>query len=246
MKKSDFKNIIAGLAEVAVFENKVSQELFDTIDNIARENNLGSIPLPAAFDKYKKSTSNKLKLTKPILQKNKLVTEAKSENHPISPKISEFIEKNIDLIDNSNWKMLAVQGVIDNLESVNWLELFNIMDKVLSVDEDKVIEAKWVAFDTIFLGEIIKLKNQAKNDPFESKANSWSRLDYVLEGMGYPFNLEHKDIVNHLLKPEIQKALNIKMRPLSAEYGWYGEGDYDLGWFNETYFDKYIINGNQE
>ena len=244
MKKSDFKNIIAGLAEVAVFENKVSQELFDTIDNIAQENNLGSIPLPAAFDKYKKSTSNKLKLTKPILQKNKLVTEAKTENHSISPKISEFIEKNIELIDNNDWKMLAVQGVAYNLLPINWLELFNIMNKVLSVDEDKIMEAKWAAFDMMFLGEIIHLGNQAKNDPFERRANSWSRLDYILEGMGYPFDLEHKDIVDHLLKPEIQKSLNIKMRPLSADYGWYGEGDYDLGWFNETYFDKYMRDGN--
>lgn len=244
MKKSDFKNIIASLAEVAVFENKVSQELFDTIDNIAQENNLGSIPLPAAFDKYKKVNSNKLKLTKPILQKNRLVTESTSENHSISPKISEFIEKNIELIDNNDWKMLAVQGVAYNLVPVNWLELFNIMKKVLSVDEDKIMEAKWAAFDTIFLGEIITLKDQAKDDPFERKANSWSRLDYVLEGMGYPFDLEHKDIVNHLLNPEIQKSLNLKMRPLSAEYGWYGEGDYDLGWFNETYFDKYMRDGN--
>ena len=227
MKKSDFKNIIAGLAEVAVFENKVSQELFDTIDNIAQENNLGSIPLPAAFDKYKKSTSNKLKLTKPILQKNKLVTEAKTENHSISPKISEFIEKNIELIDNNDWKMLAVQGVAYNLIPINWLELFNIMKKVLSVDEDKIMEAKWAAFDMMFLGEIIHLGNQAKNDPFERRANSWSRLDYVLEGMGYPFDLEHKDILDHLLKPEIQKSLNIKMRPLSAEYGWYCDLDYD-------------------
>ena len=32
----------------------------------------------------------------------------KSENHSISPKISEFIEKNIELIDNNDWKMLAV------------------------------------------------------------------------------------------------------------------------------------------
>lgn len=244
MKKSDFKNIIAGLAEVAVFENKVSQELFDTIDNIARENNLDSIPLPAAFDKYKKVNSNKLKLTKPILQKNRLVTEAKAENHSISPKISEFIEKNIELIDNNDWKMLAVQGVAYNLIPINWLELFNIMKKVLSVSEDKIMEAKWAAFDMMFLGEIIHLGNQAKNDPFERRANSWSRLDYVLEGMGYPFDLEHKDIVNHLLKPEIQKSLKIKMRPLSAEYGWYGEGDYDLGWFSEEYFDMYMRDGN--
>lgn len=118
------------------------------------------------------------------------------------------------------------------------------MGKVLSVSNDEIIEAKWAAFDMIFLGEIIYLGNQAKNDPFESKANSWSRLDYVLEGMGYPFDLEHKDIINHLLNLNVQKSLNIKMRPLSAEYGWYGEGDYDLGWFNETYFDKYMRDDN--
>ena len=244
MKKSDYDLLIKSFAEMAVARGAVSQDVFDICLEASDKCGEAAVKMPAAFDKYKKSTSNKLKLTKPILQKNRLVTEAKTENHSISPKISEFIEKNIELIDNNDWKMLAVQGVAYNLLPVNWLELFNIMKKVLSVSDDKIMEAKWAAFDMMFLGEIIHLGNQAKNDPFERKANAWSRLDYVLEGMGYPFDLEHKDIVNHLLKPEIQKSLNIKMRPLSADYGWYGEGDYDLGWFNEMYFDKYMRDGN--
>ena len=79
-----------------------------------------------------------------------------------------------------------------------------------------------------------------KRPVYEDPANCWSRLQWQVSGIG-DFGLKYAQIVEYLDRNKDE--LGIKMIPLPLPYGWEGNDDYDLGWFNREEFDKQYLEG---
>lgn len=170
-------------------------------------------------------------ILKPVLE------NAEKENHYISDKMREFIEKNIDLIEYSNWDELFRQTFEEEFTELNYIELRNILSKVLDISPDILAEQRFKVAEYWFLDRVDYEYTEAQKDIFERKNHHWDRFWYVMEAVALP-DMEPNEFLQHLLKPEVQKRLNIKMKLLEPEYGWYGSGDYSiLGLFNKKTFE---------
>lgn len=146
----------------------------------------------------------------------------------MKPVVKDFIEANIDLIDNSNIELLLDKALDTNPYIVG--ELGSILDTI-DIDTTNI---RW----NLLYKLIIKYIDDNKDLPDYQKGDScdsWARVDYMLlEIPDLGFN--HKEIKDRLSRlPKSDKAYAY---PLEPEYGWYGSGDYAFSWFNKSGFDK--------
>ena len=153
-------------------------------------------------------------------------------------KIIVLIENYPQLIENNQWLDIVDIAANSDFATADWEQLMHIVSVDLKIPSDIVLDMKHVAFEEEFMNAVNDMQIQAAQDPFDKLANSWSRFDYVMGNVTALFDFDYNYWLNYLLAN--QKRLGLKMRPLSDEYGWEGSGDYDLGWFNEYYFDKYF------
>ena len=58
------------------------------------------------------------------------------KDHYISDRMSAFIEKNIDLIEFNDWDELFRQTFEEEFTELNYIELRNILSKVLDVSPE--------------------------------------------------------------------------------------------------------------
>lgn len=160
-----------------------------------------------------------------------------NKDHYISDRMSAFIEKNIDLIEFNDWDELFRQTFEEEFTELNYIELRNILSKVLDVSPEILEEQRFKVAEYWFMDRVNWELDQANNDLFEKNNHHWDRFWYVAEAVAVP-GVDDSDLLKHLLKPEVKKRWNLKMEPLEPEYGWYGEGDYSiLGLFNKKTFE---------
>lgn len=147
----------------------------------------------------------------------------------INKAVKNFIHKYRDWINDPDMHPELVQNAVEELMHSDVKELHKLF-KEIDLDLD---EYRWNFFDYIFLSMI---EDDRKNPyPLDDPSGSWSRLAYILEGMGQ-HGFKYDEITQHLLDPEVMKRLNLNLKPLEPEYSWAGSHDYDLGWFKK---DKY-------
>ena len=147
-------------------------------------------------------------------------------NIVVSKRLKQFILNNQDLINDFDEHATLVQNAVEELIDSDITTLHEIL-KIIDVNLD---EYRWNFFDFILLNYIDSFKSQPKED---DPSNSWSRLNYILYGIGN-HGFKEKEIIEHLSDPVNANRLNIKLSPLEPEYSWTGPGDYDLGWFDKN------------
>lgn len=142
-------------------------------------------------------------------------------------RVEQFIENNIDLIDEESWLTLFYAAYRE-LKNRDVEELALIL---LDIGVDTKEARLQVLADNI-VGELNSF-NALNDDP----SNSWARLQYVLGATGR-LGLTYQDIVDYLYKHE--KLLNLNIHKITEpDYCWEMVPDYDLlGKFNKEKFDK--------
>lgn len=147
-------------------------------------------------------------------------------------KTKEFIESHKNLINQNKFYELFKAAAKDNTLVTHEInELAVVLEEALGVPDLDAL--RWQIFESEvkdYIDYYQKLPSYMKN-----KSNDWSRLDYMLDGIS---NIGFGDIdaKNYVIKNGRRMGLSIL--PLDPEYGWYGSGDYDLGWFNPVEFKK--------
>lgn len=138
--------------------------------------------------------------------------------------VKQFIERHVELIDEHDYNKLVA-------EAANTLP-DRYIEQVAAILEEVGIDIKpyqLQLFDMILCARI----DSEKADMFNDKANSWSRLNWMLQAIGR-IGLKYSDILEHLKQDQARLGLNIRELPLI--YSWDGSPDYDLGWFQEQYY----------
>lgn len=144
----------------------------------------------------------------------------------MKPVVKDFIEQNVELLDNNNFVALFEKADkrLSNDQIAELREIFN----EIGVDATSIC---WTIFEqnvkTYIDGEL--------NYPFQTSSNSWARLDYMLDGIslaGFSWQGAKEYVLTY------QEKLGLNCRELGPQYGWHGAGDYAFQWFDEKAFDK--------
>ena len=145
----------------------------------------------------------------------------------MTDQIKHFLEKHADLITEDLYDLFLTAA---DMSSGHYIYVSNLVD----VFDTAGIDTK----DAIHRAIKTKIAQYIRDNQqigVDDRSHSWSRLDYMCDelndmGMGYQgfkqYILDHAD------------EFGLKIKPLSAEYGWYGDSDYDLGWFNKQEYLK--------
>lgn len=145
-------------------------------------------------------------------------------------KTKEFIESYSTLINENKFYELFKAAAKDLVtHEIN--ELAVILEEALGVPD--LDDLRWQVFESEvkdYIDYYQKLPSYMKN-----KSNDWSRLDYMLDGISN-IGFSDSDAKHYIIKNA--KHMHLSLLPLDPEYGWYGSGDYDLGWFNPVEFKK--------
>ena len=144
----------------------------------------------------------------------------------MKPVVKDFIEQNVDLIDDNNFVALFEKA--DNrLSQDQCSDLMDIFNNI-GVDATSIC---WNIFET----NVKTYVGYELASPYRTSSNSWARLDYMLVGIstvGFTWQeAKHYVLTN-------QGKLGLDCRELEPQYGWQGVGDYAFQWFNEEEFDK--------
>lgn len=129
----------------------------------------------------------------------------------------------------------------EQIDNGEWLDLFysawnrfddTLVDQLLGVlyeveDKDTLQLAATSAY--------IKWRIEYElSSPFNDRASSWSRLNWMLYGMPY-FDQSYEDIKAAVFKDK--DWIGATLEPLDMEYSWDGGQDYDLGYFTAKYYN---------
>lgn len=142
--------------------------------------------------------------------------------------VKSFIEENIDLINNNMFKDVFYRAgrILTNREIRILSEIFN----------DINIDTTSVRWEVVSDGVKQYITDNLNAPRFaRDRSNSWARLDYMIEEL-YQVGFTEQQVKDFILQNE--SKLGLKLRKLSPEYGWLGDGDYAFQWFDETAFDK--------
>lgn len=141
----------------------------------------------------------------------------------------EFIKGHAYLFDESREVDFFVAALEQFPNGPNFRHIVNYIQDVCKMDTTEYLLK-------LFTIELLKNIDYYKKQPrYEDPSNSWSRLQWQVSGIG-DFGLKYAQIVEYLDRNKDE--LGIKMIPLPLPYGWEGNDDYDLGWFNREEFDK--------
>lgn len=142
----------------------------------------------------------------------------------------EFIETYSTLINENKFYALF-KAAAKELVTHELNELAVILETVLGAED--LDACRWQVFES----EVKDYIDYYQNLPsyMKNNSNDWSRLDYMLDGIS-DIGFGMIDAKNYVIKNGKHMGLNVL--PLRPEYGWYGSGDYDLGWFNQEEYKK--------
>ena len=144
----------------------------------------------------------------------------------MKPVVKDFIEQNVDLIDDNNFVALFEKADY-RLSQDQCAELMDIFNDI-GVNATSIC---WKIFEQ----NVKTYVNEELNNPYNTRSNAWARLDYMLEGIssvGFSWREAKDYVLTH------QEKLGLKCRELKPQYGWQGSGDYAFQWFNEEAFDE--------
>lgn len=145
----------------------------------------------------------------------------------MNTRIISFIDENLEDIDNENWTDLF-QTAWEELDKVKVNELITVL---LDIDIDYEILI-WASIEGQFLNRIaFELDNSA----FSDMAESWSRLNWMLNAMETFYHKTWSQVKQHIL--DNAEKLNLTIKPLDLRYSWDGSPEFDLGWFKPEYFE---------
>lgn len=145
------------------------------------------------------------------------------------PKTKEFIKAYKHKIDANDFEYVFSRAAKELVtHEIN--ELATMLELIGIETED----IRWNVFEQEVKNYVDYYLNQTPSY-MKNRSEDWSRLAYMLEeisdlGFGGP------DVKAYVIKNG--KRLGLNLLALEPQYGWYGSGDYDLGWFNKSEFDK--------
>ena len=141
----------------------------------------------------------------------------------------EFIRNHAYLFDDGRNYEFFEAALAAFPEGKNILDIANYIQTQCEIDSTTSL-LKLIGKQLI--DSVEYYKNQPKSD---DPSCGWSRLDWQLCGI-HTFNLKHAQIIEYLDRHKHE--LGIELNPLEDRYGWQGDGDYDLGWFDKSEFDR--------
>ena len=144
----------------------------------------------------------------------------------MKPVVKDFIEQNVDLIDDENFVALF-EKADTRLSQDQCAELMDIFNDI-GVDATSIC---WNIFET----NVKTYVGYESAAPYGDKSKSWARLDYMLDGIstvGFSWQEAKDYVLTH------QDKLGLECRKLEPQYGWQGAGDYAFQWFDEKAFDE--------
>lgn len=146
----------------------------------------------------------------------------------MKPKVKEFIETYIEVIEDNNLEFVFTQAAAE-LSTDELYELSEVLEDINISTE----EARWKVFDQ---GVVDYINWNLSAPPWQKdKSNSWARVDYMLFGMS-DLGFGWQDAKAHVIANGNKYGTTI--RKLAPEYGWQGSGDYAFEWFNSVEYDK--------
>lgn len=154
-------------------------------------------------------------------------------NTNYSNSIINFFKDNFYLIDSNQYYDVLSEAYYQFGESdySNFLKIIELLKEACPTTLTKLNKDLLQVWEDVFLNRL----EAERNDPYNpDPANGWSRLDWMFEAIG-TFNLDKNLLINHLLNNQAQ--LNLDMKPLEAEYSYFGSDTWDLGWFNKERYN---------
>ena len=143
----------------------------------------------------------------------------------IPDRVEVFLSNNARLIDeNPPLLFKKAAEVMSSWELSNLCQLF---EEAGIPTQDIRLQAYEISVQEFIDTEL--------NSTSNTKSNQWSRFQYMFESLP-SYGFRYDELKKHLLNNA--DRLNITMTPLETQYGWWGDGDYDLGWFNKIEFEK--------
>ena len=144
-------------------------------------------------------------------------------------KTIEFIRNYKDKINDNDFEYVFSRAS-EELVTHEINELATMLESIGIETED----IRWRVFEKQVKGYVDYYLNQLP--PYmKNRSADWSRVDYMLEEVP-TLGFGDSDAKAYIIKNGKKMGLNVK--PLEPQYGWYGSGDYDLGWFNKREFEK--------
>ena len=147
----------------------------------------------------------------------------------VFPKTNEFIRKYRNKINDNDFEYVFSRAA-EELVTHEINELATMLESIGIETED----IRWKVFEQQVKGYVDYYLNQTPTY-MKNKSEDWSRVDYMIDeisdlGFGAP------DAKAYVIKNG--KRLGLNLLDLETKYGWYGSGDYYLGWFNKSEYDK--------
>ena len=142
--------------------------------------------------------------------------------------VKQFVEQNIQLIDDANLYKLFMLAEKAIPETHNMAELADMLETI-GLNTEYI---RWSIFDQSVQNYI---KYYLTLTPPIDKSNSWARVDYMLEeisDMGFGWQAAKEHVINN------GNTYSTTVKPLDPEYGWQGSGDYAFKWFDKIAFEK--------
>lgn len=145
------------------------------------------------------------------------------------PKVTEFIKAYKHKINDNDFEYVFSRAA-EELVTHEISQLATMLESI-GIETESI---RWNVFEQQVKGYVDYWLYQTPSY-MKNKSESWSRLDYMIEdisnlGFGEP------DAKAYVIKNG--KRLGLNLLALEPQYGWYGSGDYDLGWFNKREFEK--------
>lgn len=142
--------------------------------------------------------------------------------------LKDFIDDNIEDIDAGNWTDVFQ----DAWEMMNQDNVTMLLSMLADAGMDKE-EITW----GIIEGHLLyRVAFELNNTAFSDRAESWSRLNWMISAMPHYYGKTRSEIKEHIIKNAAKLNLNIKL--LDVEYSWDGSQEYDLGWFKPEYYEE--------
>lgn len=154
-------------------------------------------------------------------------------NTNYSNSIINFFKDNFYLIDSTQYYDVLMEAYhqFGETDYSNFLNIVELLKEACSTTLTKLNKDLLHTWEEVFID---RLTIERDNPYITDLANGWSRLDWMLEAIG-TFTLDRNLLTKHLL--DNQSRLNLNMKPLEAEYSYFGSDTWDLGWFKKEYYN---------
>ena len=136
----------------------------------------------------------------------------------------DFINRNSDKIDDSNWLDLFAEA----WSLVGFGIMTDLLDVLYECEDKNILQLACIMANIKW-----RINFERVQHVLDDPANSWSRLNWMLDAIPY-YDQDYQTIKEAVWKNK--DWLGVTLKPLAAKYSWNGSDDYDLGWFKPKYY----------